>query len=218
MQQEEEEPQTPISEELRQGRFANLLDQNQQPLQTPQDTTSLESQLAGHAAPKVQRHQQRRIPQRTDSIDPYSINDEEANMASGVRTPDGDGSDVEENMSPSQSTVAGRPRFSDLGGFLPSFLSEQSISNNAPPSQQLQQPFPPPRQRQRSQQQSNHGEPLLDNEQAAIATAQIEQAHLAAGVETLKSIFPNVDPSVSRLVLEDCQGDLRRTIDKLLEM
>jgi hypothetical protein len=209
MREEEEEPQTPISEELRQGRFANLLDRNSQ--QTPQETTSLQSQL-GNNAPRVQQ-QQRHIPQRTDSIDPYSINDDETNMASGVRTPDGDGSDVE-TSSPTQATVGGRPRFSDLSGFLPSFLSEQNNSASAPPPPSSQQQRQPSHRRE----QSMPTREVLDNEEAAIATAQIEQAHLAAGVETLKSIFPGVDPSVSRLVLEDCEGDLRRTIDKLLEM
>lgn len=207
-EEEEEEPQTPNPEELRQGRFSKLLARNTQ--HTPQETTSMQSQL-GNNAPRAQR-QQRYIPQRTDSIDPYSINDDEATMASGVRTPDGDGSDVE-NSSPTQATVGGRPRISDLGGFLPSFLSEQNIGASAPlPASQQQRQSP-----HRREQPMPIGE-VLDNEEAAIATAQIEQAHLAAGVETLKSIFPDVDPSVSRLVLEDCQGDLRRTIDKLLEM
>ncbi|UZJ56629.1 hypothetical protein CBS101457_005949 [Exobasidium rhododendri] len=215
MQEEDvSDPQTPASEELRSGRFVTLGEGGEGSEQVRGgNQRSLESQF--NAPPVIQR--QRRmisVPDRSGSMDPYSMQDDDGGMASGVRTPDDDGSDVDLSSSPTNATSGGRARFSDLGGFLPSFLSEQSMAN--PRSTQQQHHH---HQSQQQQQDQNVEEAnSLNDEEAAAASAQIEQAHVTAGVETLKSIFPSIDSSVCRLVLEDCHGDVQASIDKLLEM
>ena len=189
------DPQTPVSEELRQGRFATL--GGGAGADGEADTGNLHAQLN---APRAQRLRRVTTPNRKESVDPYSILDDDQ-QPSGVRTPDGDGSDGEQT-SPTHATSAGRPRFSDLSGFLPNFLSEQSLAPTTASSQSRQQ----------------RGRDEMDDVEVVQASEQIEQAHLAAGVETLKSIFPDVDSSVCRLVLEGCEGDVQASIDKLLEM
>lgn len=206
---DDEDPQTPVSEELVQGRFASL--------------DSGDGDLQG--APRAQRQHQlqqqqhRRMPERMGSMDPYSIQDDGV-MASGVRTPEdeGDESDVEYN-SPTTTTGAGRPRLSNLGGFLPSFLSDPQLGR--PPSSQRQgsqQQSQRQDQRRNLQRDASDGNDSFNDEEAARATAEIEQAHISAGVETLQSIFPGVETSVCKLVLEGCHGDVQASIDKLLEM
>lgn len=194
-----DEPPTPQSEELQQGRFATLegLRTRREPLATPQGES--------HGVPSKGLPRRPAKPIRQGSIDPYSVQDDEE--AEGVRTPSDDGS-VLEDQSPS-GAVSSRSRLADLGGLLPSFLSDQ-------PSSQPHRGAPDFASAQQSVAPSPGGE--LNDEQASRAAAQIDRAHLDAGVDTLRSIFPHTDTGVCRLVLEGCGGNVQAAIDKLLEM
>lgn len=132
-------------------------------------------------------------PIRQGSVDPYSMQDEE--MESGVRTPSDDGSLIDET---SPRRYANKSRFPDVGSYVPDFLSDSQATQRA----ESQAPRPD----------------QLNDEEARRAAAQIDRAHLDAGVETLRSIFPGVDTNVCLLVLEGCQGNVQAAIDKLLEM
>ncbi|PWN36058.1 uncharacterized protein FA14DRAFT_134594 [Meira miltonrushii] len=149
------------------------------------------------------------MPNRQGSTDPYLLDG-----AGGVRTPTDDGSEFGEDhrtvqesqqSSATNAPAPNRSKRSDFSNFLPSFLSEANILQT-PQTQASALPL-----LKRLQAQEEEGD-----QQRQVA--QIDRAHIDAGVETLKSIFAETDSSVCRLVLEGCDGDVQQAIDKLLEM
>jgi hypothetical protein len=216
----ESDPTTPQSEELKQGRFATLTTTKEG---APSRPLPLSERLARSFESRTPRTPQ--PPLRRESTDPYMVDN-----AEGVRTPTDDGSDFDDSTlgnsgrtgqdrtltQPLQSRPApsgiARARMSDLSNYLPSFLTDGGPLRTPP-----NQTYPLP-QSDAATLLASPMEANMDDDQAVQAAAQIDRAHVDAGVETLRSIFPDTDASVCRLVLENCGGDVQASIDKLLEM
>lgn len=278
----EEEPQTPHSDELRQGPFSALASQGgprivaqQQGGGTQQPNAPraqrLRPAMQGYPGAPPSQPPQHARPTRKQSVDPYALEDE-APEDSGVRTPTDDGSfddhegagagmtrltgdtSFSSSTGSSSSHAAGataaaaarqqqlqqdqqrhaksdsgsgaRSRFSDLGGFLPSFLQETNSPSAGRGSREQQGQQQQELTRGPSQGAAGAGAGAgvspssegMDDVEASAAQAEIDRAHLAAGVETLRSIFPSTEPDVCQMVLEGCHGDVQASIDRLLEM
>ncbi|MCO5555845.1 hypothetical protein L7F22_009390 [Adiantum nelumboides] len=217
------EPPTPQSEELRQGRFA--------PLNVPGQTTG-QATMNAPLSERLARSFEARsphtpnMPNRQGSTDPYLLDG-----SGGVRTPTDDGSEfgedhrsVQEQLSATNPPGApNRSKRSDFSNFLPSFLSEANILQT-PQTQSSALPLSSGENTidqqhfQNAHSRLNRLQAQEEDNQQQQQVAQIDRAHLDAGVETLKSIFPETDSSVCRLVLEGCDGNVQQAIDKLLEM
>lgn len=218
----DEEPQTPGSGDLRQGPFSTL--------------SGAGGGGAAAVPPGAPRASRRGpvppfLPQRGYSVDPYGPGGYEDDTGSGVGTPtdesppnspgSGGGPNVNANV---------QRRREDWGGFVPSFLSDPA-------------PAPTPTRPRGNQAMGQHtelqrgpvGGPTLrggdaqaygeeeegEEEDLADVSAEIERvsaARASAGLETLRSIFPDTDPEVCEMVLESVGGDVAKAIDSLLEM
>ncbi|PWN42123.1 hypothetical protein IE81DRAFT_347693 [Ceraceosorus guamensis] len=159
----------------------------------------------------------RRPPiQRQGSVDPYSMPDED--LGDGVRTPTDDGSEDEQSGIPA-SAATRTTRGTRGGDFRPSFLNEREVVNT-PTRRNVG--LPDERERDAAASPSDgRGRPVHEGQEdidVAAQSAEISRIHLAAGVETLKSIFPNAETRVVEMVLEGCNGDVQASIDRLLEM
>lgn len=215
------EPPTPQSEELRQGRFAPL----NVPGQTPGQVNAPLSERLARSFEARSPHTPN-MPNRQGSTDPYLLDG-----AGGVRTPTDDGSEFGEDhrtvqesqqLGVTNAPAPNRTKRSDLSNFLPSFLSEANILQT-PQTQASALPLSSGENTIDQQHFQNTHERLnrlqaQEEEGDQQQVAQIDRAHLDAGVETLKSIFADTDASVCRLVLEGCDGNVQQAIDKLLEM
>lgn len=268
---DEDEPQTPLGGDQRQGPFSSLV-------RNPDYSNVAPGRKIGETPYAPKAHRNRPAPvQRADSMDPFSSPDPGSAAAGDaaatgrfggssilVRSPRRRGGDGEDDIgTPSDSgseddnqgneggiagvARAARSRFPDLGSFVPSFLSEQEGSSSATGT-----PSGPARagqgQGQFLRRGPNEGRPAYPGQSslpassdadyssslatatgeydsadvsAADVSADVERVHaeqFEAGVETLKSVFPDVEDQVRRLVLEASGGDVAAAIDRLLAM
>lgn len=150
-----------------------------------------------------------------------------------IGTPSDLDSDEEDERRAAAAGGAGRARsrLPDLGAFVPSFLTQQ-------PQQQHQQPTSRaggqqhyltrgPNRGQPAFPSSSVGQPSSDDPDLSISStqggedmsalsAEVDRRHreqVEASVETLKSVFPQMDEEVRRAVLEECGGDVGVAID-----
>ncbi|CAO1631577.1 unnamed protein product [Sympodiomycopsis kandeliae] len=216
-------PHTPTGGDHRQGPFSSLVRNPQYSDAVPPGRKIGETPYA----PKAHRSRPG-APERSDSLDPFNSPDpssgdegtrrgvfasshlsnraDDGNTSSeGIGTPSDDGSDLEDD----HSTQRSRSRLPDLGSFVPNFLSENT-------------------QRQQFAQGPRSGHPGQIGDSSMIADsssdsnemeiARMQEGEFLASMETLKSVFPDTDEEVRRMILEDCNGDVGQAIDRLLEI
>ncbi|CAO1622567.1 unnamed protein product [Parajaminaea phylloscopi] len=259
---DEEEPQTPISTENRQGPFSSLV-RNPDYSNVPPARRIGEVPFAPPHRPRQPTvpGQKPGGPQRSDSLDPFNSPDPNADQSGhsatssrrvvsllrrgsehsdGIGTPSNNGSDDEdeEDGLPKKENNPPNRRLPDLGAFVPSFLTETpgpasrygheehlrrgphegrtalpGHSSVAPSSDGFA--FTDPTAF------TSEGGNELAEEDISVLSADVERVHaeqLQAAVETLRSVFPDTDDEVRRMVLEACDGDVATAIDRLLEM
>lgn len=159
----------------------------------------------------------------------------------GIGTPSEGGSEDDDDRFSSQvgRLQASERKLPDLGAFVPSFLTETPAPANqygASGGYESQLRRGPNQGRaalpgHSSLAPSSEGLGYTDStadtstgdgsEDLAGLSADVERVHseqLQAAVETLRSVFPDTDDEVRRMVLEACDGDVATAIDRLLEM
>lgn len=266
---DDEEPQTPVTTEHRQGPFSSLV-------RNPDYSNVPPVRKIGEV-PFAPPHRQARQqsdgpaprkpppPQRMDSLDPFNSPDPSSGGAGessssgrstftgpqpssllrrgsefseGIGTPSDNGSEDEDEEGlgdrgkSALSKGLGR-RLPDLGAFVPSFLTET-------PAPAGRSGYPGEEQRLRrgpdqgraalpghsSLAPSSDGLTYSEagdesTQDLSVLSADVERVHaeqMQAAVETLRSVFPDTDDEVRRMVLEACDGDVATAIDRLLEM
>lgn len=233
----DDEPQTPLAAEHRQGPFSSLIknpDYSNDAIAPRRKIgeTPYAPRRAGDTRPQ---------PQRSESLDPfhneqeYSQTTTNESNSGGIGTPSDLGSEDEEEAS---TLARARRRLPDLGSFVPSFLSEtpapaRMVSSSSSGGQtagiepRLTRGALPSQQRlaghlgDSSLLQPSSDDPGADESVVAGWSADVDRVHeeqMAAGVETLRSVFPDTDEEVRRMVLEAVNGDVSQAIDRLLEI
>lgn len=178
----------------------------------------------------------------TYDLDEYDEDDEDGGR--GGRGSIGTPSDVDtDDEDGQQRRATTRSRLPDFGAFVPSFLSQGATAPGVDQQQRQQHQYlqrGPNRGRSAFPSSSAGGpissdphgddgmdtidsslvpvsdEPEQEQDMSALS-AEVERRHreqVEASVETLKSVFPQVDDEVRRAVLEECGGDVGTAIDR----